>query len=115
MKHPLTCLVLLAFVGLSPPASGQLDREWLSAVAVDQLKRAYLHCDMLATQGLLDFGVIATCSMVSEELKHRAFGGDFGQLLAWWQAEKHAGRLPPAGSAETATSQAEATGTGEPP
>ena len=115
MKHPLPCLVLLAFVGTSPPATGQLDHEWFSTIAVDQLKRSYLHCDMLATQGLLDFGVIAMCSIVSEELKHRAFGGDFDQLLAWWQAEKRAGHLHPAESAETATSQADATGTSEPP
>jgi hypothetical protein len=28
--------------------------------------------------------------MAAEELKQRGFGGDFGRLLVWWQAQQRA-------------------------
>jgi hypothetical protein len=43
----------------------------------------YLACDHAAMQGRLDSGAIAQCSVLYEELKRRAFDGDFDKLLAW--------------------------------
>jgi len=74
------------------------DRSHLAAVTVDELKVAYLECDRRASHALLDVADAAHCSMVFEELKQRAFGGDWNRLLAWWRAQQLAqaqrGRAP---------------------
>ena len=64
-------------------------------VAVDALKREYLACDRAAMSSQLSTGSIMHCSVVYEELKRRAFGGDFMKLLDWAKAQRapqYAGR-----------------------
>jgi hypothetical protein len=40
----------------------------------------------------LAFGEAARCSVVSETLQQRAFGGDFEQLVAWARVQLAAAR-----------------------
>jgi len=87
--RPLACtLALAAFV--STASTAQPDRSHLAALTVDELKLMYLECDRRARQTMLDSAEAAHCSMAAEELKQRGFGGDFGRLLAWWQAQQRA-------------------------
>lgn len=63
-----------------------LDDE-LKRVSIDELKRVYQSCDREAISGQLSAGGIMNCSIVYEELKRRAFGGDFDKFLAWSSAK----------------------------
>jgi hypothetical protein len=77
-------LVLMA----AGTARADAPRPHLASVGVEQLKRAYLECDRIASRTLMDAGLAAQCSMVGEELKHRVFAGDFDRLIAWWREHK---------------------------
>jgi hypothetical protein len=55
---------------------------------VADLKAIYLECEQQASTALLDFDAAAECSMVSEELLERGFGGSFERLLQWWRKER---------------------------
>ena len=78
MRHIAPILLLLAT--LQPAASGQ-------PPSIAQLKAAYLACSDAADRGELSNAEIMYCSVVYEELKRRAFGGDFERLLAWSRSE----------------------------
>jgi len=84
-------VMLLPFVALvSVAAYAQLpDRTHLRAVSVAELKANYLECEQLASSALLDFSTAVECSMVSEELLDRGFGGSFKQLLEWWRSARN--------------------------
>lgn len=92
--RPLAFTVALAVV--STASTAQPDRSHLAALTVNELKHMYLECNRRAGQTLLGAGEAADCSMVAEELKQRGFGGDFGRLLAWWQAQRRADAKPSA-------------------
>lgn len=57
-------------------------------LTVDELKRAYLACNRGALDDRLGTAGIIRCSLIYEELKRRAFGGDFGKLLVWSRSQK---------------------------
>jgi hypothetical protein len=81
-------LAALMFVSLAAPmAHGQSPDGGPQAVLIDELKSVYLSCSSAAADGRLDTAAIMQCSIVYEELKRRAFGGDFGRLLAWSRAQ----------------------------
>lgn len=85
-------LALMAALPSPAPAQAHApDRRHLASVSVEALQRTYLECDRVATHTLLDLGSAAHCSMVGEELKHRAFGGDFERLISWWRANRRGG------------------------
>jgi hypothetical protein len=52
-------------------------------IPLEKLKSAYLQCEHMAVKGKLGTGEIMLCSVLYEELKQRAFGGDFPRLKAW--------------------------------
>lgn len=54
-----------------------------SAMPIGELKRVYLDCERAVLAGGLGGGGIMQCSIVYEELKRRAFSGDFQRLKAW--------------------------------
>jgi hypothetical protein len=50
---------------------------------VDVLKHVYLACEREAAKGNLDTSEIMQCSVLYEELKRRAFYGNFKLLKTW--------------------------------
>ncbi len=50
---------------------------------VDVLKHVYLACEREAAKGDLDTSEIMQCSVLYEELKRRAFDGNFKLLKTW--------------------------------
>ena len=78
-------LVLLA--AAAPSARGYSPGGAPQAIPVDELKQMYLACNRAATASRMSSGSIMQCSIVYEELKRRAFGGDFDELLAWSRAQ----------------------------
>jgi hypothetical protein len=57
---------------------------------IEALERAFWRCDHAATQALLGAGAAMECSVATEALKTRKFGGDFAAMLAWWRERKDA-------------------------
>lgn len=70
--------------------------------SVDQLKRVYLDCEHSSQQGAMAFTQAARCSTVYEQLKARAFGGDFRRMHAWWFSASHRTAPEPANGGEAA-------------
>ena len=70
------------------------DRSHLHSLPVAELKVMYLECERLASHAFLDVDTAAYCSMVSEELLERSFGGNFNELLAWWRSVRRDCRQP---------------------
>jgi hypothetical protein len=60
----------------------------LPHLSVGDLKTLFLACDRVSMQGLMGAADAAQCSIVYEDLKARAFDGDFEKLLAW-SREQH--------------------------
>jgi hypothetical protein len=60
-------------------------------LAIDKLKRAYLSCEIEALTGQMETNRIAMCSVIYEDLKARAFDGEFSKIRAW--SDSQLGRL----------------------
>ncbi len=88
-----TFKAVIGFVALMPMVVGTTMAHSQShagkpiVIPIDELKSVYLACNRAATGGQLNTGGIMKCSVVYEELKRRAFGGDFHKLLAWSKAQ----------------------------
>lgn len=82
-------LPALALLSAACAFAGPPDRSHLASIDVEVLKLAYMECDRRAAGGLLPAANAADCSLIYEELKERAFGGDYGRLLAWWHAQRN--------------------------
>jgi len=70
---------------LQPAAYGE-------PLSIERLKTVYLACNEASERGELGLGEIMHCSVVYEELKRRAFDGDFERLLAWSRSTAPRGR-----------------------
>src|SRR5213083_2202659 len=79
----LTLATLLAFA-----AHGNTINAEPIDTPIDALKRLYLLCERASTNGTLNAGGAAYCSIVYEELKRRAFGDNFEKLSAWARAQQ---------------------------
>jgi hypothetical protein len=81
--HKMTGAAALVGLGtlLGPSAIAQSPSH--AGVPLATLKAAYLRCERAAVVGRLASGDIMLCSVVYEELKRRAFDGDFPRLKAW--------------------------------
>jgi hypothetical protein len=55
---------------------------------MEQLEKSFWACDYAATIAGIYATPISYCSGVTDELKLRKFGGDFGELLTWWRLKK---------------------------
>lgn len=82
------CCAFAAAVGAEPLPSTLADPAALGSVPPEALERAFWLCDHTATVQGIDATPIVACTGVFEALKERKFGGDFGELLAWWRANK---------------------------
>lgn len=77
-------LALAAFAAFAaPPAHSDSTDGGLKTSTIEELKSAYQSCNRAALGGELSSAAIMHCSIIYEELKERAFGGDFAKLLAW--------------------------------
>ena len=84
-------LLLSAFQAFS--ASAQAKGLEPAELPVARLKAIYLACERSAIAGDLASDGIGPCSIVYEELKRRAFDGDFGRLRLWFDEQKRAAGL----------------------
>lgn len=75
------CIPLFAL--LSTTAVHSQSSEPHLQLPVDVLKNVYLACEREAAKGDLDTSEIMQCSVLYEELKRRAFDGNFKLLNAW--------------------------------
>ena len=80
-------VALMLLPTATPLAHEYASGDGLNEVSIGALKRAYLACNDAAIGGRMGSGSVMQCSIVYEALKRRAFGGDFGKLLAWSQAQ----------------------------
>ncbi len=87
LKASALRLSLTALVGVAVNAQ-PYDGPQLKELPMAELKAIYLDCDQLASATLLDFQTAMQCSIVSEELLKRGFGGSFEQLLQWWRSTR---------------------------
>ena len=89
-QHVVSVTTFLCTALLSVTAFGQSESRDKKQLTVAELKTIYLDCDRDAMRGILGASEIAACSMVYEELKKRAFDGDFEKFLVWSQAQSSA-------------------------
>lgn len=71
----------LLLVSIQAARAGDASRP--DQMSVETLKSVYLDCERSASQSRLETGDVMNCSLVYEELKRQAFGGDFGRIRSW--------------------------------
>ncbi|MEO8187473.1 MAG: hypothetical protein ABI580_08955 [Burkholderiaceae bacterium] len=71
----------------SVTAFGQSESGDKKQLTIAELKTIYLDCDRDTMRGLLGGDGAKACSVVYEELKNRAFDGDFDKFRAWSRAQ----------------------------
>jgi hypothetical protein len=79
----LASIAVVALIPVTEVRSQSSEAARLGMTQLDGLKLVYLNCEHRAAAGDLDTSEIMKCSMIYEELKRRAFGGDFRLLKAW--------------------------------
>lgn len=62
----------------------------IGSMPIEELKSVYLSCEQAATASRLTSDDVMHCSVVYEELKDKAFGGEFRQIMAWLDRQKMA-------------------------
>ena len=60
----------------------------VEALGIADLEKAFWICDYRATKYGVEATPVALCSAAFDALRDQKFGGDFGELLAWWRANK---------------------------
>jgi hypothetical protein len=86
----ITTIALLLGCIASATAFGQSESGDKKQLTVAELKTIYLDCDRDVMRGLLGGAEAKACSVVYEELKKRAFDGDFDKFLAWSRVQNSA-------------------------
>jgi hypothetical protein len=89
--HKARCAAMILCTALSSvTAFGQSESSDKKQLTVAELKTIYLDCDRDVMRGLLGGAEAKACSVVYEELKKRAFDGDFDKFLAWSRVQNSA-------------------------
>jgi hypothetical protein len=83
-------LSLALSLGSVHAQSTQTSTPFPKHLTTTDLKRVFLACDKASSTARLALHDAVQCSMVYEELKARAFDGDYDKLLAWWRAHRSA-------------------------
>lgn len=65
------------------PAQGAIDPPAEGATSIEELKAAYLRCELAALRSVLSGEEAMACSVIYEELKRVGFDGDAGRLREW--------------------------------
>jgi hypothetical protein len=87
VRERILCAVLITLSLSSPSRAGPAIPVALQQLSVTDLKAVYLGCERSASRSVLGPGDAATCSIAFEELKRRAFDGNFENFLTWWRAQ----------------------------
>lgn len=95
LPRPLAALVTACTV---TGALAQIDESRLRSLSIGDLQQAYLACNRAASRVRLDAATVAGCSVVSDELQRRAFGGDSERLAAWARSRDPAAQRRPHGA-----------------
>lgn len=78
--------VLCASVALQQASANELHR--IGSMPIEELKGVYLGCEQAATASRLAGNDVMYCSLVYEQLKQKAFGGEFRLIRAWLDRQK---------------------------
>jgi hypothetical protein len=71
---------------LQPASADESHR--IASMPIEELKGVYLGCEQAATASRLNGDDVMYCSLVYEELKAKAFGGEFRRIRAWLDRKK---------------------------
>ncbi len=63
-----------------------------ATASIEQLKAYYLACDAIMSTRRVDAALAQRCASIGQQVQERAFGGDFDEMIAWWQREREAAR-----------------------
>ena len=77
----LATSIVIGFVGVR--AADAAEPSPINSMSVDELKDAYLACEHAAKNSRLNGGDVMYCSLIYEELKERAFEGEFIRIKSW--------------------------------
>jgi hypothetical protein len=83
MSRALACIAVVVLIPVMAVPSQSSEAARTDVTPIDGLKVVYLNCEQRAADGNLDTSEIMKCSMIYEELKRRAFGGNFRLLKVW--------------------------------
>ncbi|MBS0340014.1 MAG: hypothetical protein JSS56_05775 [Proteobacteria bacterium] len=83
---PIAVSMLLAAIASNLRAQAPNGSDAAIDRDVGSLMAAYLGCERVVAERLLDTGEAADCSVIYEELLKVGFDGDFERLLTWWHA-----------------------------
>ena len=83
----LLCLALPLHVAYGQ-SSSLVDKPIAQHLTTAELKSVYLACDLASSTARLAMHEAMQCSIISEELKQRVFGGESDQMLAWWRQQR---------------------------
>ena len=86
--RPLLVAATVSLGALVGPVHAEPVTLPVAALAIAELKTAYLSCDRAATESRLDPSSFQRCAAVGDELLQRGFDGDLDRLLAWWRVEQ---------------------------
>lgn len=75
----------LLLVSVQAVEAGDASR--VGTMSIEALKDVYLECERSASDSRLGAGDIMQCSLVYEELKQKAFDGDFRRVRLWLNAQ----------------------------
>jgi hypothetical protein len=78
--------VLCASGALQPASANESHR--IASMQIEELKGVYLGCEQAAAASRLGGDDVMYCSLIYEELKERAFGGEFRRIKSWLDRQK---------------------------
>lgn len=80
-RAPLGAAIILSFGVVH--AAGSDEPPLIGSMPIEQLKGVYLGCEQAARASRLNGGDVMYCSLVYEELKEKAFEGEFRRIKSW--------------------------------
>jgi hypothetical protein len=83
------CTLLSLTGAIAAPLANEF-RDEAARLSDSEVEHIFWACDIAATRGAVDAETGALCGSATDELLRRKFSGNFGVLVAWWQAEKTA-------------------------
>ena len=92
-RHLVACA---AAAGCSIASALPSDLMDIASLSSAQLRTAYLACDRLSAQSMLEVDEMIACVVVGDVLMKRDFGGQFELQLQWWRGARIGSGTPAA-------------------